>query len=307
MKIFKKVPQFEIMGKKYFAFAVSAILIIAGFTGFFVKGINYGIDFRGGTIIQVKFQDTPPLKEIRQLFVEKLKTNANVTTFGEDQDNELLISLSQDAVENTENDTSSLINEIFKGRLTGYDIRRVETVGPKVGGELREKAVMAALYALAGILIYIGIRFKPRFGVGAVVALFHDVFITMGIFVLLDKEFTLTIVAAILTIIGYSLNDTIVVFDRIRENLARMPKSPMERIINQSINESMSRTILTSVTTFIVVLSLYVLGGNIIRDFSFAILIGLVVGTYSSIFVASPVVMYFESDRMRLFKSIKSK
>ncbi|PCI27403.1 MAG: protein translocase subunit SecF [SAR324 cluster bacterium] len=294
MRIFKTVPQFDIMGKKKIAFIISAVLLVASLVAIVTKGVTYGIDFRGGTLIQVKFQETPDLSKVRKLFKQKLKSTVNISTFGEEGHNEVMITLSQEAVANQAGELQKLIKEVLQSDFPGYDIRRVETVGPKVGGELKTNAFQAALYALAGILVYIGIRFKFRFGVAAVVALFHDVTITMGIFVLLEKEFTLTIVAALLTIIGYSLNDTIVVFDRVRENIARMPRKGVESVVNISINESMSRTILTSVTTFIVVLVLFLFGGDIIHDFSFAMLIGLVVGTYSSIFVASPVVIMMD-------------
>ncbi|MCP4296601.1 MAG: protein translocase subunit SecF [Proteobacteria bacterium] len=297
MKIFKTTPKFNIMGKRKIAFVISAILILAGLAGLLMKGVTYGIDFRGGTLIQVKFENAPQLAEIRKLFKDKFKSNVSVTSFGEEQSNEVMITLSQEAVSAEAGQMQGLISNVLSNRFPNFDIRRVETVGPKVGSELKEKAMQAALYALIGILIYIGIRFKFRYGVGAVAALFHDVLITMGIFIILDKEFTLTIVAALLTIIGYSLNDTIVVFDRVRENISRMPKKKLEDVINLSINESMSRTILTSVTTFIVVLVLFLAGGDIIHDFSFAMLIGLVVGTYSSIFVASPVVILLDPAR----------
>ncbi len=297
MKIFKTTPKFNIMGKKKIAFMISAVLILVGLAGLLMKGVTYGIDFRGGTLIQVKFENTPQLAEIRKLFKDKLKSNVSVTSFGEEQSNEVMITLSQEAVSAEAGQMQGLVSDVLSDRFPNFDIRRVETVGPKVGSELKEKAMQAALYALIGILIYIGIRFKFRYGVGAVAALFHDVLITMGIFIILEKEFTLTIVAALLTIIGYSLNDTIVVFDRVRENISRMPKKKLEDVINLSINESMSRTILTSVTTFIVVLVLFLAGGDIIHDFSFAMLIGLVIGTYSSIFVASPVVILLDPAR----------
>ena len=290
------------MGKKKIAFVISALLLLVGLAGLLMKGVTYGIDFRGGTLIQVKFKQTPELAKIRRLFKDKLRSNVSVTSFGEELSNEVMITLSQEAVAEKAGQMQELISGVLAKQFPGFDIRRVETVGPKVGSELKEKAMQAAFYALIGILIYVGFRFKFRYGVAAVVALFHDVIITMGIFIMLEKEFTLTIVAALLTIIGYSLNDTIVVFDRVRENLSRMPKKNLEDVINLSINESMSRTILTSVTTFIVVLVLFLAGGDIIHDFSFAMLIGLVVGTYSSIFVASPVVILLDSNK---FKKIK--
>ncbi len=306
MKIFETVPQIDFMGKKKLAFIITAILISVSIISVFVKGINYGIDFSGGTQIQIKFNQTPSLEKLRNAFKESLKTEINIIVFGDAENNEFLITLEQDSIRNSAGEFNTKVGNIIREIYPEFDIadgiRRVETVGPKVGGELKARSQWAATYALIGILIYIGIRFKFRYGIGAVVAIFHDVIITMGVFILFQKEFTLTIVAAILTIIGYSLNDTIVVFDRVRENLAKYPKRNLEDIINLSINESLSRTILTSLTTFLVVFALFMLGGSIIHDFSFTMLIGLVVGTYSSIFVASPVVMAMDPVTIQKFK-----
>ncbi len=299
MRIFKTTPQWNFLGRKKYAFVISAILLLASIGGLIAKGLTYGIDFRGGTLIQIQFQEDPPLAEIRELFEKRINTSVNITTFGEVEDNEVIITLSQDAIQDRAMELTDLVSEILKSRFDTFDIRRITTVGPKVGSQLKTKALQAAIFVLIGILIYIGFRFKVRYGVAAVVALFHDVLITLGIFVYLEKEFTITIVAAVLTIIGYSLNDTIVVFDRIRENVARFPKKHMEEVINISVNESLSRTILTSITTFLVVFSLFSLGGKIIHDFCFAMLIGLVVGTYSSVFVASPVVLYFDPIQLQ--------
>ncbi len=299
MKIFKTTPQWEIMGKKKIGFVISGVLLLASLVGLGAKGLTYGIDFRGGTLIQLKFQEEPPLARLRELFQKKMTTTVNITTFGELEDNEVIITLSQEAIKGKYEELTHLVEETLRAEFPGFDIRRIETVGRKVGSQFKTDAIQAAFFVLIGILAYIGFRFKTRYGIAAVVALFHDVLITIGVFVYLEKEFTLTILAALLTIIGYSLNDTIVVFDRIRENVARFPKRPLEEIINLSVNESLSRTILTSVTTFLVVSSLFILGGEIIHDFSFAMLIGLVVGTYSSVFVASPVVLYFDPDNFK--------
>ncbi len=294
MKIFKTTPQFQIMGKKKVAFILSGILLLASIAGFLTKGLTYGIDFKGGTLIQVQFNEEPDQETITSLFQKKFKTAVIVTTFGEKEANEVLITFSREAIKDKDVELTELINPILKEKFTGFNVRRIEKVGAKVGDKLKTSGTQTVFFVLIGILVYIGFRFKVRYGIASVVALFHDVLITMGIFVFLEKEFTLTILAAILTIIGYSLNDTIVVFDRVRENVARFPKRPVEEVINLSVNESLSRTILTSVTTFLVVFSLYMLGGEIIKDFSFAMLIGLVVGTYSSVFVASPVIIFLE-------------
>lgn len=299
MRIFKQTPQWDFMGKKKIAFVISAILLVVSIAGLFTKELSYGVDFKGGTIIQIQFKEEPSLEKIRTLFQKQLTTSVNITTFGDIEDNEVIITLSQDSIKDSYENLADVVHKILKNDYSGYDIRRVETVGAKIGGELRSKGVQAALYVLAGILIYIGFRFKVRYGIAAVVALFHDVLITLCFFIFLEKEFTLTILAALMTIIGYSLNDTIVVFDRVRENVARFPRSSLTEVINLSINESLSRTILTSVTTFLVVAALFVFGGEIIHDFSFAMLIGLVVGTYSSVFVASPVVIFFDPERLQ--------
>ncbi len=299
MRIFKSTPQFNVMGRKKIAFVISSLLLLASFVGLFAKGMTYGIDFRGGTLVQIKFDERPQLEVIRKLFQDKIKTTVNITTFGEIDDNEVIITLSQDVIKDKAGELSNRISQILEEKFTTFDIRRIDTVGPKIGAELKTKAIQAALVVLLGLLVYIGFRFKVRYAVAAIAALFHDVLITLGIFIFLEKEFTLTILAAVLTIIGYSLNDTIVVFDRIRENVARFPKKEMEDIINTSVNESLSRTILTSVTTFLVVFALFMLGGNIIHDFSFAMLVGLVIGTYSSVFVASPIVLFFDPVRLK--------
>ncbi len=296
MKIFKTTPQWDILGKKKIAIIISCVLLLAAVAGLAVKGLTYGIDFKSGTLIQIQFQERPDLGIVRDLFQKELTTSVAITTFGDTADNEIIVTLSEESVRNKQDKLANTVNIILGKSFKDFKIRRVLTVGPKVGDELKTKAVQAAFYALVGILIYIGFRFKARYGLAAVVALFHDVLLAIGVFVFLEKDFTLTIVAAVLTIIGYSLNDTIVVFDRIRENVARFPKRKLEEVINLSINESLSRTILTSITTFLVVFSLYILGGDIIKDFSFAMLIGLVVGTYSSVFVASPVVLYFDPE-----------
>ena len=309
MKIFKTVPQIDFMRKRKLAFIVTALLIFVSIVGGLIIGINYGIDFSGGTQIQLKFEQTPSINELRQALQDELKTEINVIVFGDTENNELLVTLEQNSVAEGSGELNTRVGNIIRSISPNFDvsdgIRRVETVGPKVGSELKTKSQWAAFYAFIGILIYIGVRFKIRYGIAAVIAIFHDVIITMGIFILFQKEFTLTIVAAILTIIGYSLNDTIVVFDRVRENAARYPKRALEDIINLSINESLSRTILTSLTTFLVVFALFILGGDIIHDFSFAMLIGLVVGTYSSVFVASPVVIALDKIKWSDFKKRK--
>jgi len=307
MKIFKTTPQVDFMGIRNIAVGLSAVLLLISVGGLLVKGLTYGLDFRGGVLIQIKFQQAPQLETVREAFQRRIPTGVGITTFGEAEDNEVIVTFSEGAIGDQYQRITNLVNEILSQSFTGFEIRRVETVGPKAGATLKSKATEAALFALIGILVYIGFRFRIQYGFAAVLALFHDVLITLGFFVFLEKEFTLTIVAAVLTIIGYSLNDTIVVFDRIRENVARFPRKPIAEVINVSINESLSRTILTSLTTFLVVLVMWLLGGEIIHDFCLAMMFGLVVGTYSSIFIASPVVLLFAPENIErnpLFNAI---
>jgi preprotein translocase subunit SecF len=256
-------------------------------------GPNYGIDFAGGTVIQVRFSQPVSPGEIR----ESLKDAAlggTIQRFGAEGVGEYLIRM-QTSSSDVEG-LSAQINDALAKRFgeDTFEIRRTEMVGPKVGKDLRKKGLQAIIFALIGILIYISIRFKLRFAIGAVAALAHDVMITVGVFSLANKEFSLPVLAALLTIVGYSLNDTIVVYDRIRENTGRMRREHFEKTVNISINETLSRTILTSCTTLIVVIVLFLMGGGVIHDFTFALLIGIVVGTYSSVFVASPLVVLWE-------------
>ena len=294
MEFIKSGTKIDFMGKRRAAFIISAVLIIAGIVSLIVHGgPNYGIDFAGGTVIQIRFSQPVSPSEIR----ESLKDTAlggTIQRFGAEGIGEYLIRM-----QTTSSDLEGLsaqINDALAERFGEgtFEIRRTEMVGPKVGKDLRKKGLQAIIAALIGILIYISIRFKLRFAVGAVVALAHDALITIGVFSLADKEFSLPVLAALLTIVGYSLNDTIVVYDRIRENTGRMRRELFEKTVNISINETLSRTILTSCTTLIVVIVLFLLGGGVIHDFTFALLVGIVVGTYSSVFVASPLVVLWE-------------
>jgi preprotein translocase subunit SecF len=294
MEIIKSATKIDFMGKRTAAFILSTLLIVAGIVSLIVHGgPNYGIDFAGGTLVQVRFSQPVSLDEIR----ESLKDAAlggTIQQFGAEGVGEYLIRL-QTSSSDVEG-LSAQINDALAERFgeNKFEIRRTEMVGPKVGKDLRKKGLQAIFAALIGILIYISIRFKLRFAIGAVVALAHDVMITVGVFSLANKEFSLPVLAALLTIVGYSLNDTIVVYDRIRENTGRMRRELFEKTVNISINETLSRTILTSCTTLIVVIVLFLMGGGVIHDFTFALLVGIVVGTYSSVFVASPLVVLWE-------------
>jgi len=283
----------DFVGKRRYAFALSALLIIAGIVSLILHGgPNYGIDFAGGTLLQVKFQKGVKIEELREVVRRLGLGEVLIQTFG--SKDEFLIRLERSSGELK--GLSSMIKEGLRKAFGegSFEIRRVEMVGPKVGKDLRQKGIKAIIFALIGILIYVSWRFEFRFAVGAVVALAHDVMITLGVFSLLDKEISLPVLAAFLTIVGYSLNDTIVVYDRIRENMRKGGNEPFSRVINRSINETLSRTILTSLTTLIVVVVLFVLGGGVIHNFALALLVGIIVGTYSSIYVASPVVLHWQ-------------
>ncbi|MBL6993795.1 protein translocase subunit SecF [Desulfobacula sp.] len=338
MQLIKSDINIDFIGKNNIAYALSIILILLSIGSLIVhKGPNYGIDFVGGTIIQIKFSEQVPVGEIRSGLADIGFNDASVQNFGHDRDNEFLIRTSN--LEMTDKGLSLSITDAVKAS-TGIapEIRRVEMVGPQVGKDLRKKALLAIFYSLLFITIYISGRFELKwvlsgvtagslmtavyflsvfnvsmivlitaalvitlalfwilslkYAMGAIVALLHDVLITVGIFSILNLDFSLPIIAALLTIIGYSLNDTIIVFDRIRENIkGAKTTDSLPLLFNKSINETLSRTILTSTTTLIVLFALYFLGGEIIHNFAFAMIIGVIIGTYSSIFVASPIVL----------------
>ena len=265
------------------AIILSTLLILISIGSLIFKGLNLGVDFTGGTVIEVGYPDVADVKKIRNL-LKDAKFDASVQHFGTAKD--VLIRIApQDGEDKAK--VGDKVVAVLKGENSGIEMRRVEFVGPQIGDELRDDGGTAMLLALAGILIYVTLRFEFRFSVGAIIALVHDVIITVGIFSVTQIEFDLTILAAILAIIGYSLNDTIVVFDRVRENYLKLRKTSSEESINISINQTLSRTIVTSLTTLLVLIALYVFGGKVIHGFSLAMIIGVVVGTYSSIYVAS--------------------
>jgi preprotein translocase subunit SecF len=295
MQIIRPGTKIDFMRKKTGALLFSVCLIIAGIVSLIVHGgPNYGIDFAGGTLVRVKFFQPVEPNDIRSALNNVGIEGSIIQRVGAGEEGEYFIRLELGSADLA--GFSSVINESLTEKFgtEGFEIRSTEMVGPKVGKDLRKKGLQAIFAALIGILLYISIRFEFRFAIGAVVALAHDVMITVGVFSLTDKEISLPVLAALLTIVGYSLNDTIVVYDRIRENMRRMRTEAYERVINLSINETLSRTILTSVTTLIVIVILFLLGGGVIHNFAFALLIGVIVGTYSSVFVASPVVIFLE-------------
>ena len=340
MEFIKQGINIDFIGRRYIAFSLSAMMIIVTiFLLIWRGGPNLGVDFSGGVLIQVKLAQNRTPSEIKSALEPVQLEDSIIQEFGEEGQHEYLV-----RVRRTDIELGGLSEKVKQALIIafgqGVEMRRVEMVGPKVGKDLRQKALFAIFYAILFIAIYISGRFelkwlmsiimalclafvvyvtssfgmpvtwliiialivtltlcwflRLKYALGAIIALVHDVAITVGTFALTEREISLSIIAAFLTIVGYSLNDTIIVFDRIRENLKRFRRRPFEEIMNRSINETLSRTILTSTTTLIVVLALFILGGGVIHDFAFAMLIGVIVGTYSSIFVASPIILIWE-------------
>ncbi len=290
MEVFNSNKVYPFMQKRFQFMGLSAFLFIASLVLVFTKGLNFGIDFTGGTLIQVQYEQKAPVEEIRNTLAKgAIFQKATVTKFG--SENEVVVRIPTSST-SIQKDIGDELRETLKS--TGkFEIRRVDMVGPKVGDALQEKGLMALILALLVILIYVSLRFEWRFAIASVLALVHDVTITIGFIVLFDVDVNLDILAALLTLLGYSINDTIIVFDRIREGLTNSKENELGKIIDESVSNTLSRTTLTSLTTFFVVLTLFLFGGEIIYGFSFALLVGIIVGTYSSIFIASPLLMQF--------------
>ena len=279
-------------------FSLLAVLVSILFL--FFKGLNYGVDFKGGTLLEIRIENKNiQIQDIRSSLNMPELGDVNVKQFGKEGD--FLIKFEKNANEN-EKFTTDLKNIISKKIGSAVNFRRVESVGPKVSSELLKQGLTAIVLSLAAMLFYIWIRFEWQFSLGAIIALIHDVIITLGIFSILSFEVNLSIVAAVLTIVGYSMNDTVVIFDRIRENLLKYSKISTNEISDISINETLSRTVITSLTTLFALVSIFILGGEILRGFSFAMILGVLIGTYSSIFVASPVLNYFKVTQKTLLK-----
>jgi preprotein translocase subunit SecF len=340
MQFIKPDINIDFIGRRKIAYSLSIAMILIGVLSLIIhKGPNLGIDFAGGTLIQIKFTSPVRIDEIKSGLSAVGLGNSSVQSFGDQKGHEYLVRTDR-IVGTTEGFSTELKNTLASATRNSIEIRRVEMVGPQVGKDLREKALFAMFFALLFITIYISGRFELKwilsgvvaavlmgaiyifrlfdvsipfliaaalvvtliifwflelkYAMGAIVALMHDVAITVGIFSIFNKEFTLPIIAALLTIIGYSLNDTIIVFDRIRENLRKHHKQPLVFILNRSVNETLSRTLLTSLTTLIVLVALFLLGGGIIHDFAFAMIVGVLIGTYSSIYVASPILLAWQ-------------
>ncbi len=286
MQLFKKTTEINFLSVRKIAMFVSLVLIVGSLLSLFARGLNFGIDFTGGTLIEMGYSQPVELVEVRDALAEAGFDDAIVQHFGTSR--EVLVRVPPREGLNSAELSSRILHVLQQQEGAGeVKMRRVEFVGPQVGEELTNDGGLAMLYALIGILIYVALRFEYRFAVGAVAALVHDVIITLGIFSLLQLDFDLTVLAAILAIIGYSLNDTIVVFDRIRENFIKLRTGTPLEVMNISINQTLARTLMTSFTTLLVVVALFVFGGELIHGFATALLIGIVVGTYSSIYVAS--------------------
>jgi preprotein translocase subunit SecF len=293
MEFFKQTKTIGFMAKSKIAMTISIILVLSSYALLLTKGLNFGVDFAGGTIVQVQYSQAAPIDTMRKQLAENpMFKGASITEFG--SPDEVIIRLKTSSKDISQ-DVGDVTREALKG--TGeYKIRRVDIVGPKVGNELREKGVMSLFLAMLGILIYVAFRFEWRFAVASIIALVHDVSIALGALALTQIDVNLDVLAALLTILGYSLNDTIIVFDRIREGITDTKSSNLSDVIDESVTKTLSRTTLTSLTTFFVVLTLFMFGGEIIHSFGFTLLVGVVVGTYSSIFVASPILLWLGFD-----------
>ena len=293
MEFFRYTKTFDFMNKSKFAMILSIVLVLASYLLLATKGLNYGVDFAGGTIVQVKYDTTAPIDEMRQkLKGNELFNNASITEFG--SPDEVVIRM-KSTTGSVTIDIGDVTREALKGS-GNFEIRRVDIVGPTVGAELKEKGIMAMLLAIIGILVYIAFRFEWRFAVASIVALIHDISLALGAITLVGLDVNLDVLAALLTLLGYSLNDTIIVFDRIREGVTSSKNTDLTNIINESVTRTLARTTLTSLTTFFVVFTLFMFGGEIIHAFAFTLLVGIIVGTYSSVFVASPILLRFGFD-----------
>ena len=288
IKIIKLGTRINFLSKTKLFVSLSLIFIISSIFLLFARGLNFGIDFNGGTLIEVqKISGNADVSEMRSRLAQLDLGNIQLLEFGNITD--LLIRVEQQSKE--EGAQQAIISKISEVVETDHKIRRIEVVGPKVSAELIKKGIIAVISAVVSVLIYIWFRFEWQFGIGAIFALVHDIIITIGVFSLLQLEFNLSIIAALLTIVGYSLNDTVVIYDRIREELRKYKKMPIMDLINQALNLTLSRTLMTSITTLLALISLYLFGGEVIKGFTFAMIWGVLIGTYSSIFIASPILI----------------
>mgnify|MGYP001825621718 FL=1 len=300
MKFLNRKTNIDFMSRSNIALVFSAVLIVISIASLATRGLNFGLDFTGGTLIEVGYPSAPNTNEVR----EKLANagfDSIVQTFGAATD--IVVRIPPSEIEESSAELSTRVLEALSQGVEGeVEMRRVEFVGPQVGDELAEQGILAVIYAMVGVFLYVMFRFQWRFSVGAVAALFHDITISMGIISLVQVEFDLTVVAAILAVVGYSLNDTIVLFDRIRENFPRYRKRQPVEVVNTSVNETLSRTLMTSTTTLLVLLALFYFGGEIIHGFAFTLIVGVLVGTDSSIYVASSALLMLRVSKYDLME-----
>ena len=310
MELFRGV-NVDWLGKKWYFLAFSMLFSVAGIISMGMhwasigSPVPLGVDFRGGTQVQVQFQQAPDTNRIRQAMDASGIRDARIQSYDVATSNEVLISLPEQTNESAlDAGRQQIVDALHAHYANPFTVRNVQVVGPTVGKQLEKQALLATLYSMAGMLVYLWFRFQLIYGVAAVVACFHDTLITVGAFALTNQEISLTVIAAILTLVGYSMNDTIVVFDRIRENLRLSRRESLPDVVNRSINQTLSRTVLTSGLTFLTVLSLYIFGGQVLRGFSFALVVGILIGTYSSIAVAAPMLVAWQEWRGRRGKVV---
>lgn len=301
MRFLKKKTSIDFMRLGNAAVVFSALLILASIASLVFRGLNFGLDFTGGTLIEVSYPSAPRIADVRENLANSGHADAVVQTFG--SANDIVVRIPPRGEETSDAELSTEVLRALQNGVEGeVEMRRVEFVGPQVGDDLTEQGILAVVYSLIGIFIYVMFRFQWRFSVGSVAALIHDVIISMGLISLFQIEFDLTVVAALLAVIGYSLNDTIVLFDRIRENFPRMRKSLPKEVINTSINQVLARTLMMSITTLLVLIALFIFGGAIIHAFAYTLIVGVVVGTYSSIYIASTSLLYLGVSKYDLLQ-----
>ena len=303
MDIIRNNTRIDFMARRKIALIFSAVLILASIGSLVTRGLDFGLDFTGGTLIEISYPEAPDLANVRGALDEAGYENFSVQTFGTSRD--IVVRLPPEVAAEEGADVSTAALEALESVDPGVEIRRVEFVGPQIGEELANQGGLALLYALAGILLYVSFRFQWRFAVGAVAALIHDVIIVLGMISLFRISFDLTVVAALLAVIGYSLNDTIVVYDRLRENFRVKRKGTAKELTNLSINQMLSRTVMTSLTTLMVLIALFYFGGEIIHAFAYTLIVGVIVGTYSSIFVASTAALVLGVSKQDLMPVAK--
>lgn len=296
LRLVREKTSIDFFSKARLWLGISMVMMVVAFASFLIQGLNFGIDFQGGTSIRTQSEVAVDVGEYRAVLEPLELGDVSITevfdpNFADDQNVAMVRIQAQEGEESVTNDTITAVQDALRGVTPNITFPSVESVGPKVSGELIQTAYIAVAMAVVAILIYIWLRFEWQFAVGAVLALTHDVILTIGVFSELQIKFDLAIIAALLTIVGYSINDTVIVFDRVRENLRKYKKKPLKEVLNLSINETLARTLMTSLTTMLALLALFVLGGDVIRGFVFAMMWGVIIGTYSSIFVASAVLL----------------